>query len=471
MIIPAKINFNHKLQKWDGFGVNYVEVAQTPDYREWPQEYGGFSTLCEEKRREILDMIFGEGGLKPCVFKMFIDCFQQDEEHLNEQGSDKLDLDNYDHETTTKWMRYFLREGLRITRERGGDLKGVATLYGPPAFMTKIKKVRGRDMDPAYKTECAKYIVAFAKYMREREGLPVKYLSIHNEGEDFYRWPEDGSDPNIGSGHDYNLYWSAEAVAEFLPLLKRIADANCEGLGVTPGECTGWTRFSHWGHATEIAEDPEALKALDLITSHGFYGEGINKRWSESHTDAGIAMIRRQRPELHAWVTSTSWRKMDATFILEMHHNIYEAGVNAIIPWAAIQTVGGWVGGDPNPGCAVSVDGNGGYTVQKGYYYYKQLSRIGQSGMHVAATSCALTAGAIIAFSGEGTEHPDAFVTVNSDSEDRQFEIKMVGGAKAYRVTRTSPDERYVDLGIAEVIDGRLRVDCPADSVTTFVAM
>jgi len=60
--IEASIDFTQTLQDWDGFGVNYVEVAQTMDYENDPQEYCGFSLLTEEERQEILDMIFGEDG-------------------------------------------------------------------------------------------------------------------------------------------------------------------------------------------------------------------------------------------------------------------------------------------------------------------------------------------------------------------------------------------------------------------------
>lgn len=468
MNIPARVNFARTLRDWDGFGFNYVEVAQTPDYKNDPQEYGGFSSLSEADRKTILDMVFGEEGLKPGVFKMFIDSFQQDEKHLNGPKPGDLDLENYDHQTTTEWMRYCLREGLRITRERGGNLTGIATLYGPPAFMTKIKKIRGRDLDPAYELECAKYIVAFAKYMKDVEGLPIRYLSIHNEGEDFHRWPEDGLDPNIGGGHDYNLYWTPEHAAEFIALLGRVADAVDHSFKPTPGECTGWTRFYHWGYAEALVEHQDALKALGLITSHGFYGDGIDKTWSNSHADTGIRAIRERRPDLHAWVTSTSWSRMNAGFILEMYRNIYDATVNAIIPWAGIQRVGGWVGGDPNPGCAFRVYDDGRYTVEKGYYYYKQICRAGQPGMKVVPTYVGFTPCGIVAFSGTGTTHPNAFVAINAAQEAQELTIELVGGGKRYEAFRTSPDEQHVSLGAFAVDQSRLLVSLPADSVTTY---
>ncbi|MEE9461803.1 MAG: hypothetical protein V3V53_08220, partial [Bacteroidales bacterium] len=94
--VEAGIDFTQTLQDWDGFGVNYVEVAQTTDYKNDPQEYGGFSLLTEEERQEIIDMIFGEDGLKPAIVKMFYDPF-----HQETPGAP------FDHETTTKWMRYF----------------------------------------------------------------------------------------------------------------------------------------------------------------------------------------------------------------------------------------------------------------------------------------------------------------------------------------------------------------------------
>jgi len=95
----AAIDFTRTLQDWDGFGVNYVEVAQTTDYRNDPQEYGGFSLLSEEERQEIIELTFGDDGLKPAIIKMFFDPFQQENPSAE-----------FDHKSTTKWRRYCARE-------------------------------------------------------------------------------------------------------------------------------------------------------------------------------------------------------------------------------------------------------------------------------------------------------------------------------------------------------------------------
>jgi len=119
-----------------------VEVAQSLDYSKDPQEYGGFSLLSKKEQQKIIDMVFSEDGLKPAIVKMFLDPW-----HQKEPGG------KFDHETTTEWMRYFVREGLKKTRARGDDLTIITTLYGPPPWATRQKFLRGWDLDPKRKVD------------------------------------------------------------------------------------------------------------------------------------------------------------------------------------------------------------------------------------------------------------------------------------------------------------------------------
>jgi hypothetical protein len=116
-----------------------------------------------------------------------------------------------------------------------------------------------------------------------------------------------------------------------------------------------------------------AIQNIGLITSHGFVSFNAN-RWFADWRSTGTDIIREKRPDLHAWVTSQSWGKMDADFINVIHGNIYVAKNNGIIPRATIQRTAKWVGGDPNPGKAIGVD-EGNMTVEPGCYFYKQVSR------------------------------------------------------------------------------------------------
>jgi len=133
---PAVVDFSKTLRDWDGFGFNYVETAQTIDYNVDAKDYGGFSIMTPQSRNEITDLVFGEEGLKVGLVKMFLDPF-----HQNKPG------DKYNHESSTSNMRMFVRMGLEKTRSRGGDLQIITTLYGPPAYMTLQKVMRGRDLD------------------------------------------------------------------------------------------------------------------------------------------------------------------------------------------------------------------------------------------------------------------------------------------------------------------------------------
>jgi len=465
----ALVDLTTKLRDWDGFGVNYVEAAQTRDYQADPQEYGGLSTLSEADRQQAIDLIFGDDGLKPGVLKMFLDPFHQPEPGPGyDWDPNVIDLSAYDHTTTTHWMRYFVREGLGRTRARGDDLAIITTLYGPPAWMTRQKFVRGRDLDPQYKFECAKYLISWARYLREVEGFPVRYVGLHNEGEDWMRWPLDGSTGDAPH-HDYNMYWPPEQVVDFVRFVRPMLDAQgMQGVGIAPGETSNWYRFYEWGYAEAIAGKAEALKSLGLITSHGFYGNRPG-RWFGDWRSAGIDAIRARRPDIHAWVTSTSWSKMDVFFAWEIHNSIYSAKVNAIIPWAAVQRASKWVGGDPNPGTAIRVDDNGHFCVQPGYHFYKQVCRAGQPGMAVTRVAANDSEISLIAFASNGTRNPDAFVVMNLSDEAKSLDIAVVGSAsRSFAAYRTSPNEQYVSLSEMVAHDGVITYGAPPGSVTTF---
>lgn len=455
----AEVDFSRHLQPWDGFGFNYVETCQTRDYSADPQEYGGFSLLKEEDRQEILELIFGADGLKVGLVKMFYDPF-----HQTKSGG------VFDHKTTTKQLRYFVREGLKKTHADGRDLAIVTTLYGPPAYMTKQKVLRGRDIDPAHKRDLALYLVSWAKFLREEEGLPVRYVSLHNEGEDWRRWMRSGL--TDWKGQDYNMFWPPEQVVEFIKLVdKELKTAGLNDVGITPGEPSNWYRFDTWGYADAITADAEALRKLGLITSHGFYN-GTYGRWFGEHKSAGIDKLRAARPDLHAWVTSTSWSRMDAKNIKEHHGNIYTAKVNGIIPWAGIQRPAKWVGGDPNPGSAFTVHEDGTYEVRRGYYMYKQVTRAGQRGMAVARTMAMDSEIALIGFASNGTKNPNAFVVVNIGKTQTVCVSIKGSSAKSFAAFRTTEDEkdRYADLGSIAVENGVIVYKTPGGSVTTFFA-
>lgn len=477
--IRAGVFFDQPIREWDGFGFNYVQSAHFVDKslspkesKEWwdtfhpgketfVQEYGGFSLLDNSEKQEIIELVFGEDGLKPGIVKMFLDG-----KHQTEPNSP------FDHETTTNHMRFFVKEGLKLTRQRGDDFQIITTLYGPPGFVTKQKTDRGRDLDPDYKDDLVMYMIDWVKFLKENDQLPVNYLSLHNEGEDWHRWDKDGY--TEWYKHDFNLYWPPEQINEFIKYMPEMLKKHgLDDVKITNGEPSNWYRFSGWGLADFLASDQEAVNNLGLITSHGFY-RGTYGHWFGEHNSYTNDLLRSQRPDLHSWVTSTSWADMDANFVKQIHGNIYTSKVNAIIPWAGIQRPAHWVGGDPNPGSAIRVNEDGTYEVLKGYHFYKQASRAGQPGMNVVRTFAMNSEVAVIGFSQSKTKNPDSFLVINisngkkrvsveiHDSEYKQFE--------AYRTVDSDKHEaeRYKNLGTFKVESGSIYTETPPGSVTTF---
>ena len=216
---------------------------------------------------------------------------------------------------------------------------------------------------------------------------------------------------------------------------------------------------------------PEAIEKLGLITSHGFKGADVPGRWYGDWRSLGIDTLRAKRPDLHSWVTSTSWSNMDVFFVNEIRQNIYCAKVNAIIPWACIQRPGKWVGGDPNPGCAFKVLDDGSYEVSPGYYFYKQVCRAGQPGMAVARVLSNDSEVGLIGFAGNGTGNPDAFVVLNLVDRPKDLQVRVLGSESVvFEVYRTSEGEQHVALGEFEMRDGLIAYESPPGSVTTFYA-
>lgn len=458
--IRAEVRFDHILRPWDGFGFNYVEEAQSRDLETFRQEYGGFSLLDEKSKNEILNMVFGDDGLKPGIVKMFLDPW-----HQKEQGGD------YNHTYSAANMLEFVRKGYKITKESGRELQIITTLYGPPPYVTQQKVLRGRNLDMEYRNDLANYYIDWARFLIEEEGLPLKYISLHNEGDDWQRWPSDGGDNEKWRSHDYNMHWSPEQVVDFLKLLPyKLKAAGLNSVGVTPGETYGWDRFVDYGYASAICSDKEALSKMAIITSHGFHNCGW-LRWNPYHTSAGTDMIRKLRPEIHAWVPSSSWGTMDTEFVREMYGNIYNSKVNAIIPWAGIQRPNLWVKGDPNSGCAFNVFDNGTYKVRKGYYFYKQVSRAGQSGMGVAETIVLDGEVKIIGFASNKTDNPDAFIVINMGRQPKNLNIKVSGTSsvlfEAFR-SLDSEKELFLEIGRFSKKEDVIMYEAPGKSVTTF---
>ncbi|UCC64253.1 MAG: hypothetical protein JSV36_04145 [Anaerolineae bacterium] len=77
----------------------------------------------------------------------------------------------------------------------------------------------------------------------------------------------------------------------------------------------------------------------------------------------------------------------------------------------------------------------------------------------------------LIAFAGNGTHHPDAFVLLNLAEESKRLEIQVLGACgECFQAYRSSEGERYVPLGEFRVRSHVVACDAPPRSATTFLA-
>lgn len=440
----CRIDFDRRLRPWDGFGVNYVEAAQSPDYDEWPQDYGGFSILDARRRESVLDAIFGPQGLRPGVVKMFLDPL-----HQEKPGGP------FQHERTTRQMRGFVREGLRRTRDGGGDFEIATTAYGAPAWTNRLGLLKARNVDPDRLPDLAAYMVDWVRYLREEERFPVTALSLHNEGEKDH-WQ--GRPEPLALRHDYLTYWPPRQIAAMLPLVRRQLDAQgLSAVRATPGESRNWNECIPICDA--ILEDAEATRAMGLLTSHGF---------GEHFTAVAATRMRSRIPGLRAWTLSFSWRNMDAAFVDQIVRKLYANEVNSMTPWAVIQRPTQWHGGDGNPGSAFHVGEDGSVKTTMGYYFYKQATTAGIRGCTVVDASSNDPSIAVLAFAKDGTTPHRAVLVVNAGEAPREVHLELAGlDAGELAHWRTSPGERFVDAGRVRYRGG-LDYTCPPGSVTTW---
>lgn len=460
--IPAQVDFGNTLQEWDGFGFNYVEASRSRD-RQHRIDHGGFSTLSEAGKDEVIEAVFARDGLGIEVVKMFLDPWHQPEP----DGP-------FDHEWSARNMLEFVERGTGLARKEGRDVEVITTLYGPPAWATRGKFLGHRDLDPAMYEPLMEYMLHWVSFLRHR-GLSVRYLSVHNEGEDFYRWDFKDGTQRLES-FDYNAYWPPALVNTFLVgLAERIDQKGIQNLGVTNGEPSNWTRFLNWGYAHALADDPQALDALGLLTTHGFVNGDFRKMSYGTINSTTVDLLRDLKPGLKTWITSYSWGEMDTSFVKVAHEHIYNARVNALIPWAGMQNPATYPDTSRNLGNAITVDDDGNYEFTTGYYLYKQLSQAGRRGTQVARTMMASPAAFLLGFAGGERGEPDAFVVIDTITIwGLPFEIEIKGSRftrfRAFR-SHENGSEKYEFVGDFDVVDGRIRYDPPTGTVTTFIGL
>jgi hypothetical protein len=440
--VQVSVDFTTQLQPWHGFGVNYVETAQTRDYNQWPQDFGGFSKITEAQRQELMDALYGPDGLGLALHKIFLDPWGQ-------ASSDAP----YDFERTTKWARYFLREATKRTRAQGRTLRVITTLYGPPAWATKQKKLLARDFDPAEAEALARYMAAWVKFLKDKEGVQVEFLSLSNEAKATDFFTDDGMAPKGNS--DYNLAWQED---EMVDMMKRM-HSLLPDVGFTPTEPTGWDGANYY----PFTRTKELTSALGIVAAHSF---GRSDQWGPDF----VKKAREKKPDVPVWTTSHDWRRGGVDFALHTHAQLYKVGVNGIITWQVSKNLSEWRPAPKNPSAAIMQQKDGSLALAHPYYFLKQMSRAGQPGMSVVKAESTNHNLRVMAFSSSSsTKNPNAIVIVNASEADQDCAVEITGTqADTWQARRTTEGgEKFQAL--PDLSDLR-RLRLPGRSVSTLIA-
>ncbi len=448
MISRISIDFNSHTRDWDGFGCNYVEMSHSRDGSY--EDYGSFSELPVSEREKVLDMIFGVDGLGVSLMKIFLPSHL-----LPEPPNDgAVHLEDYRVDECLPQNIEFAQEGIKRSKVQGIDLRFITTMYGPPAWGNKQKIIRGKELDPAMRDPLATYLSGCVKYLREKVGIPVEAVSLHNEGEDPNRYP--------GTlGDDFNMHWTPGQIADMIPRVRgRLDEEGLHGVKVSSGETTTWSRFEPYAWA--IGNNEDTRKAIGLITNHGFGGDYMGR---------GIDFLRehRGRPDLKAWTTSCSWQTEGGiNFTRDFVGLVRRIDINALIPWAVIQTPPKWPGGDPNPNPPFLVQPDLTVKVNKSYYYYKQISRAGEPGMKIAKINGRTWGSYTLAFAAADCGKRNSLVIVNEKPVPERLRIKTMGSRGSFDLYRTNDlEENFNHIGELTVEAGEISYETPARSVST----
>jgi hypothetical protein len=253
------------------------------------------------------------------------------------------------------------------------NVRGLKMVY-EPKYLRFFQARFERDLDPDKLQALGGYLASWVTWLREREGFPVRYLSLHNEGDKPHNWPADGL-IQVDDIFDYNTFWPPALLSEFISTLRPYLDSQgLQEIGITPGECSSWAHFHERLYDWHLAANPQTLESLGLITCHSFGA-------ASAITPAGVQHLRRFRPELPAWVSSASWGNQDMHLAEHISRNINQVRVNGYIPWACVQTPSQWKDGmDPNAAPPIRISENGSYEVLSTYALYKQFSSRRQAG-------------------------------------------------------------------------------------------
>ena len=317
--------------------------------------------------------------------------------------------------------RQWILPMLRQARAVNPDLWLLSSPWSPPGWMKDKNSLYGGTIRRRYLEQYAQYITRFVQAYAA-EGVRIDSVTSQNEVDT----DQDSRMPQCT--------WPQEIEVEFVG--KHLGPAFAMA-GVTTKIWLIDHNYNLWGRALAMLQDDDVRRYADGFAWHGYLG-----------TPEEMTRVHNAYPEKHAYWTEggpditrpdyqTDWTSWATTFA-----GILRNWSRCIIAWNVALDEHGKPNIGPFPcGGVVTVDSASKQITRSGQYWaFAHFSRHVRRGARVFESSGAIDGIAHVAF-----ENPDG----------GQVLVLANGGKTAAQPT--------VALG-----DGSVRVDLPADSVTTF---
>lgn len=287
-----------------------------------------YSLLSNEKKKEVLEALFGESGLGYNLCRLCIGSsdFALEEYCYVEDGDTELKTFNIDRDK--KYVLPFLKDALAYT---DGKIRLFASPWSPPAFMKENgTRLHGGKLLVEYYELYAEYIVKFLMAYRA-EGVDIWALTPQNEPRAKQTWE--------------SCFYTVEDEIAFTRVLKKVLLAH--GLDI---------KIIGWDHNKERLFE----RADQLFSAEGDLFDGVGFHWyNGAHYDA-ISAIKAKYPEkfslstefcktLTAVVDYVSWHYSNEVL------NDLSHGTNGICEWNLILNEEGGPYHDRISGCEAPI--------------------------------------------------------------------------------------------------------------------
>lgn len=361
------------------------------------------------------------------------------------------DIDWHDYRDRDRFVAPVLDFAAAVHRVAPGEVRVVASVWSPPAWMKTNGDTRGGSLRPDRVRHFARYLAEWVRLLDERYGIPLYALSLQNE-------------PHFAQSFESCVY-TAE---NYRTTLRAVGDAlRREGLAVRlmgPEDMSHATRRLE-RFADVVLRDPVAGPLLRVLAVHGV-GRGL----APERADADFAALRDRAREggRELWVTESSgesprWPEQgDAPpldeLALGLHRALTRGDASAWLYWQ-ITAAPGW----------------GRFSLLEGaestpkYDVVRHWARFVRPGARRLEAPPAVEGLDVSAFHRDA-DGATSVVVLNRGTGPRTLELSLVcpaGVPDVLHGVRTSAREHFAHAGDVPVRAGRARLEVPARSLVT----